>query len=72
MQLARFGITVSDIKTALADLGFYKGEITNEFDTCTAEAIAHFQEMNGLEADGIFGSMTYQRLASHLSTGPGE
>jgi len=68
MHLTRFGITLSDIKTALAELGLYKGDITNEFDTDTAKAIESFQEMNGLEADGIFGPMTYQRLASRLST----
>ena len=68
MHLTRFGITLSDVKSVLVELGLYKGDITNEFDAETAEAIGRFQEMNGLEGDGIFGPMTYQRLASRLST----
>jgi murein L,D-transpeptidase YcbB/YkuD len=68
MHLARFGIALSDVKKALAELGLYEGDITDIFDADTAKAIEGFQEMNGLEADGIFGPMTYQRLASRLST----
>jgi murein L,D-transpeptidase YcbB/YkuD len=67
LHLARFKITLSSVKTALAELGLYKGEISNDFNIETAEAIGRFQEMNGLEIDGIFGPMTYERLASRLS-----
>jgi murein L,D-transpeptidase YcbB/YkuD len=72
MHLAKLGISLSDVKTALAQLGLYKGNITNDFDNATARAIEHFQEMNGLEADGIFGLMSYQRLAAHLAQKSGD
>ncbi len=69
MHLMRFGIALSDVKAALAKAGVYNGEISNEFDGSTAEAIQKFQELNGLEVDGIFGPMAYKLLASELSQG---
>lgn len=68
MHLLRFGITLSDVKTALSELGIYNGDITNEFDAVTVEAIGRFQEISGLEADGIFGPETYQRMVLRLTT----
>ncbi len=62
-HLKRIGLTVSQLKAALKSLQLYKGNTDNNFDPELATAIVQFQLNNSLEPDGIFGTMTYVKMA---------
>lgn len=70
MHLARFDISLPDAKRALAALNFYRGEVTDQFDLETANAIQKFQQESSIEADGILGPMTCEKLLLHIDPGP--
>ncbi|MBU1998065.1 MAG: peptidoglycan-binding protein [Candidatus Omnitrophota bacterium] len=59
----------ADIQTALKRAGFYKGEIDGNIGPDTKEAIKRFQEMNGLNPDGVVGSRTWEILSKYLADG---
>ena len=46
------GAQVLQLKTRLAELGFYWGEITDKYDTQTKYCVKFFQEANGFSATG--------------------
>jgi peptidoglycan hydrolase-like protein with peptidoglycan-binding domain len=51
----------------LKELGFYSGSIDNDFTPELVDAVTIFQGTHGLQpADGIFGSLTYQKMAGLL------
>ena len=53
MRTGSKGQEVKDLQTRLSALGFYSGEIDGEFGPQTETAVMLFQEINGLEQDGI-------------------
>lgn len=68
-HLTRLKVSLPEVKQKLKEGGFYKGEVDDNFDLATAAAIAAFQESAGLSpADGIFGTITYQKLAERQGT----
>lgn len=58
--------TAAEIQQALKNANFYAGPIDGQIGTATKEAIKKFQEANGLNADGVMGSRTWDKLASYL------
>lgn len=56
----------TEIQTALKNAGFYKGEADGKIGSTTKEAIRKFQEANGLTADGVMGSRTWEKLSEYL------
>ena len=61
----KFGSTgsyVRDLQTKLKALLYYTGEVNDNFDLETENAVKRFQLNNNLTADGIVGTKTWQRL----------
>ncbi len=59
--------TGEEIQTALKNAGFYKGKIDGKIGEGTKQAIKEFQKANGLVADGIVGSKTWEKLRNYIS-----
>lgn len=59
-------LTPKNIQIALRNAGFYKGPINGKIGPLTKKAIKEFQKSNGLNADGIVGKQTWQKLKNHL------
>lgn len=55
---------VADLKTKLKALLYYTDNINNTFDLELENAVKRFQYNNDLTADGIVGSLTWNRLNS--------
>ena len=58
------GGTVADLQARLQELGYYTGKIDGDYGSGTKSAVKLFQELNGLEADGIAGQKTLGALYS--------
>jgi peptidoglycan hydrolase-like protein with peptidoglycan-binding domain len=56
------GAGVEEIQSALADLEYYEGEISGEFDAATEAALTDFQDNQGLYVDGVAGEDTLTAL----------
>lgn len=56
------GPFVASIQQALADRGYYQGEIDGVYGPLTYEAVAAYQTANGLTVDGIAGGQTLDSL----------
>ena len=59
--------TGAQVQTALKNAGFYKGQIDGQIGPKTKEALKKFQEVNGLNPDGVIGSRTWEKLAGYLN-----
>jgi hypothetical protein len=59
-------VSVSQLKSALERLHYYRGEVNDEFDQKLAAALIHFQLDHGLDPDGISGSLTYKKIVEQL------
>lgn len=59
--------TNQEIQTALANAGYYKGNIDGKIGPRTKQAIKDFQQANGLKADGKVGPMTWEALSKHAA-----
>ncbi|MDE3135739.1 MAG: peptidoglycan-binding protein [Acidobacteriota bacterium] len=64
LQSTRRGWT--EVQTALAEEGFYKGPATGTFDLRTRNALKAYQTANGLAATGLFDDPTSRKLAPLL------
>ncbi len=62
--LQRYSLRVSELKTMLSIVGFYKGNVNQEtLDQAVIDAVVSFQEFHGLDpADGICGSDCISKL----------
>ena len=58
------GTAVADLQTRLSELGYYTGKIDGDYGSGTKAAVLLFQQVNGLEADGIAGQKTLTALYS--------
>lgn len=56
------GDDVKLVQQMLKELGYYQGEIDGVFGTGSVAALQRFQQMNALEADGIAGKTTYDKM----------
>jgi len=56
------GIAVRGLQRRLNEAGYDAGEIDGLFGAKTEAAVKAYQEANGLEADGIVGPQTWDRL----------
>ncbi len=55
-----------EIQQALKQAGFYQGNVDGKVGAQTKDAIKEFQRTNGLKADGVVGSHTWEKLAPYL------
>lgn len=62
-----FELPSIDIQTALKNAGYYYGSMDGRIGTKTKEAVRAFQRDNGLEADGVVGRRTWDKLKTYLS-----
>jgi N-acetylmuramoyl-L-alanine amidase len=69
IQMGSTGAEVQEIQGVLGLMGLYGGPIDGRFDSGTAAAVVRFQQMAGLQADGVVGSATWVKL---LPPAPGE
>ncbi|MGN1367370.1 MAG: peptidoglycan-binding protein [Aristaeellaceae bacterium] len=58
------GEAVTQLQTRLKELGYYTGTLDGQFGPGTKAAVTHFQQQNGLQADGIVGPDTNAVLYS--------
>ncbi|MFA4982227.1 MAG: peptidoglycan-binding domain-containing protein [Candidatus Omnitrophota bacterium] len=56
---------IKDIQTCLKNAGFYDGKIDGIKGKGTRRAIKEFQKANGLIADGVVGSRTWEILSKY-------
>lgn len=56
------GADVSRLQATLKLLNFYQGDIDGTYSPATQAAVASFQTAAGIEADGITGPATWQKL----------
>ena len=59
-------VKVKDIQRALKNAGYYDGKVDGVKGKNTRRAIRDFQSANGLKADGIVGSKTWELLSRYL------
>ncbi|MDD3411365.1 MAG: peptidoglycan-binding protein [Eubacteriales bacterium] len=58
------GTAVKNLQYTLYELKYYDGNITGTYDEATQNAVMTFQQVNGLQVDGIAGQDTQRRLYS--------
>jgi murein L,D-transpeptidase YcbB/YkuD len=58
---------VKDIQTCLKNAGYYDGKIDGIKGRKTRKAIRAFQSANGLKADGVVGTKTWDALSKYAS-----
>ncbi len=59
------GVTVQQVQRALASAGFNPGKADGVAGPKTVSALKQFQSAEGLKADGVVGSRTWERLRKH-------
>lgn len=65
------GETVKKIQQKLKRWGYYTGAVDGIFGAKTRSAVVYFQRKNGLTADGIVGTKTFQALGISVSSSTG-
>ncbi len=65
------GADVRELQGLLKAKGFLTGNADGKYGDGTRAAVAAFQERNGLRADGSVGPMTWEKLRSSNTVGPG-
>ena len=61
------GSRMKDIQQALKSAGYYDGKVDGVKGKGTKKAIKDFQKANGLTADGLVGSRTWDLLSRYMS-----
>ena len=56
------GLAVERLQKALADAGIYHGKVTGVYDRPTADAVKAYQATNRIDADGVAGATTQEKL----------
>jgi uncharacterized lipoprotein YddW (UPF0748 family) len=64
VQEGNLGEDVKEIQQKLKEKNFDPGVTDGRFGSLTKVAIKKFQQQNGLEVDGVVGSLTYMKLIS--------
>lgn len=68
LKLGAKGQEVRNLQSKLKTLGYYKGSVDGDFGEGTKDAVVAFQKANGLNADGVAGEKTLQKLATSKVT----
>lgn len=63
-----FELPSSNIQKALKNAGYYQGSIDGKVGQGTKEALKSFQRDHGLQADGVCGRRTWDKLRSYLGS----
>ena len=58
------GQAVKTLQQRLKDLGYYTGSVDGSFGKGTTQAVKEFQQANGLNADGVAGANTLNKVNS--------
>ena len=61
-----FELPSAHIQKALKNAGYYQGNVDGKIGSATKDAVKAFQRDNGLEADGVVGRRTWDKLKVHL------
>lgn len=64
-----FELPANNIQAALKNAGYYQGNVDGKIGTASKDALKSFQKDNGLEADGVCGRRTWDKLKPYLSGG---
>ncbi|MBI3313737.1 MAG: peptidoglycan-binding protein [Candidatus Omnitrophica bacterium] len=64
-----FELPSANIQKALKNAGYYQGGVDGKIGPATRDAVKSFQSDNGLEADGVVGRQTWNKLSSFLESG---
>ncbi|MBR3504629.1 MAG: peptidoglycan-binding protein [Clostridia bacterium] len=59
------GDQVERLQQRLAELGYFEGVVNGVYDKKTRDAVRQFQQLNGLDVDGVAGVLTQERLFSY-------
>ena len=63
---------MKEVQICLQNAGFYKGKIDGLKGKSTKRAIKEFQKANGLRADGVAGSKTWEALSKYEAASAGQ
>jgi peptidoglycan hydrolase-like protein with peptidoglycan-binding domain len=68
LQKGSKGESVKLLQAKLFELGYYMDEITGTYTSETKEAVIAFQQINGIQADGITGEKTWNMVFNNQET----
>ncbi|MGC1396589.1 MAG: peptidoglycan-binding protein [Coleofasciculaceae cyanobacterium] len=68
LKLGSQGTNVSELQAALKLLGYFTGNVNGFYGESTVSAVSNFQRASGLNADGIAGTATWNRLFPSVPT----
>lgn len=64
LKVGSKGASVSAVQTRLKELKYFNAEVTGYYGHITKDAVALFQEKNGLKPDGVVGAEVREKLES--------
>ncbi len=64
LRVGSIGPEVIQLQNRLKELGFYDGEVDGKYFAGTETAVLAFQTQHGLDADGMAGAQTLEKLYS--------
>ncbi len=62
LRVGSQGTDVTELQSTLKLLGYFAGSVNGVFEENTAQAVKRFQQAAGIEADGVVGTATWNRL----------
>ncbi|MER3432590.1 MAG: peptidoglycan-binding protein [Leptolyngbya sp. ERB_1_1] len=62
VRLGSQGADVTELQSTLKLLGYFGGSVNGVFEESTDQAVRRFQQAAGIEADGVVGAATWNRL----------
>lgn len=65
-EIIRVGASVGQVQIALKKAGYYDGAIDSKLGENTKRAIVQFQKDNNLNADGLLGKKTWEKLKTYF------
>lgn len=64
--IIRVDVSVGQVQTALKNAGYYTGTVDGKLGGNTKSSIVQFQKDNNLNADGVLGRKTWEKLKLYL------
>lgn len=62
LELGSSGAAVLNVQKTLTKTGHYSGKLDGKFGPAMKAAVIKFQQQNGIDADGVVGTATYDKL----------